>query len=88
MTTLEAYEMLANSEASGISHDEIYGPGSHDACCRVLAGEFMRHPRGALVPDLSMLVRRLCNQLSTHNTVAKQAMAFLKKHELQGSPLR
>lgn len=87
----EALAKIQNSEASGINHDDIYGPGSLASCYRILAREYARHPQGHIVPDLSMLIRRLCHQLAKHeasNPVIGKAMAFLGKHGIQGQVIR
>lgn len=50
-----------------------------------------RHPEIVLVDDLAMLVRQLVHSLRKHspdNTTAARAVDYLKRHELQGSPLR
>lgn len=58
-----------------------------------LAEQFERdwYLRGDLVDDLAMLVRRLAHsqkKLSPNSSLAKQAVDYLKQHDLQGSPMR
>lgn len=50
-----------------------------------------RHPEIVLVDDLAMLVRLLVHSLRKHspdNETARKAVDYLRRHELQGSPLR
>lgn len=50
-----------------------------------------RHPEIVLVDDLAMLVRLLVHSIRKHspdNETARKAMDYLRRHELQGSPLR
>ena len=50
-----------------------------------------RHPEIVMVDDLAMLVRLLVHSIRKHspdNETARKAMDYLRRHELQGSPLR
>lgn len=62
-------------------------PAEHDA--RIRREE--REAAAVKVDDLAMLVRQLVHSLRKHspdNTTAARAVDYLKRHELQGSPLR
>lgn len=56
-----------------------------------LAAVEPRHPEIVMVDDLAMLVRLLVHSIRKHspdNETARKAMDYLRRHELQGSPLR
>lgn len=66
---------------------EPLSPAEHEA----LAAIEPRHPEIVMVDDLAMLVRLLVHSIRKHspdNETARKAMDYLRRHELQGSPLR
>lgn len=91
MTAKEALEHLENADASGINHDDIYGPGDEVQCWRTLADRYRRYPQIYLLPDLIMLLRRNVRALKlidSEHPVAAKTWDFMKRHDLLGSIIR
>lgn len=72
------------------------GPGFCKQCSEELAQKMQsdcaaENARKKQVDDLAMLVRRLAHSLdkpSGNTLLAREAMDYLRRHGLQGSPLR
>ena len=56
-----------------------------------MSNDRLNHPTAPKVDDMAMMIRRLVRALQKANPesdLAKRAMDYLKRHGLEGSPLR